>query len=108
MPCKHLALDEVEAKKIAKPFEADLNHSFISVSIRLQDLEKLLELSTMTESETAANNLEEEIMWVHFSNFVMENSVRGRELLSCCNALDSGNIKLPSACRLLNLYQHAE
>jgi hypothetical protein len=108
MSCKQLASDGMEAIKIAKAFEAGLNSSFISVSIRAQVLEKLVELSSTTGSDTAAINEEKVLMWPHLNNFVLKNTVPCRGLLSSCNALDPGNIKLPRACHLLALYQHAE
>ena len=110
MSCKQLASNEMEAIKIAKAFEASLNSSFISVSIsiRVQVLEKLVELSSTTGSDTAAINEEKVLRWPHFNNFVLKNTVPCRGLLSSWNALDPGNIKLPRACHLLALYQHAE
>ena len=108
MSCKQLTSNEMEAIKIAKAFEAGLCSGFISVSIRLQGLEKLAGLSSITGSDTAAINEEKMIRWAHFNNIVLKNTASGRGLLSSCNALDLGNIKISRACRLSVPYQHAE
>jgi len=108
MSCKQVASDDMKAIKIAKAFEAGLCSGFITVSIRLQGLEKLAELSSMTGSDTAAIDEEKVIRCAHFKNFVLKNTASGRGQLSNCNALDLGNIKIPRACRLSVPYQHAE